>query len=159
MITNANRDSGSAMNGTPLRLTFLVLLVVVVAAFAETGPSDLAAEVDAVERAFARSMAERDFAAFESFLSDEAVFLGGGGANRGKQAVAEHWKRYFEGEEAPFSWEPATVEVLDSGTLAISTGPVYNGAGERVSTYTSIWRLEEPGTWRIVFDKGDKFCE
>lgn len=26
--------------------------------------------------------------------------------------------------EAPFSWEPAQVEVLDSGTLALSSGPV-----------------------------------
>ena len=128
------------------------------AAVDEDTPSSAGA-VEAVELAFAQSMADRDFEAFESFLSEEAVFLGGGGARRGKAAVVEAWARYFEGPDAPFSWKPETVEVLDSGRLALSTGPVYNEAGERISTFTSIWRQEEPGEWRIVFDRGNKYCE
>ncbi|HPA52918.1 MAG TPA: DUF4440 domain-containing protein, partial [Thermoanaerobaculia bacterium] len=59
---------------------------------------------------------------------------------------------------APFSWEPALVEVLDSGTLALSTGPVRDPAGKETGTFTSIWRREGPGTWRIVFDKGNPVC-
>lgn len=117
-------------------------------------------EVEAVEKAFARSMAERDFEAFGSFLAPEAVFLGGGGtARRGKEAVTRHWQGYFEAAEAPFSWAPETVAVLASGELAISTGPVFNREGKRASTYTSTWRREASGTWRIVFDKGDRYCE
>lgn len=49
--------------------------------------------------------------------------------------------------------------VLDSGTLALSTGPVRDPKGKLVATYTSIWRLEAPGTWRIVFDKGNDACD
>jgi ketosteroid isomerase-like protein len=100
-------------------------------------------------------MLARDHAAFVSFLSEEAVFLSTDGNLRGKQQVAQGWKPLYDQPEAPFSWEPGIVEVLDSGTLALSTGPVYNASHKLVATFTSIWRLEAPGTWRIIFDMGN----
>lgn len=136
-----------------------VLMALGSTARAQSESSDLRSQVAEVERAFAKTMADRDFAAFTSFLSEEAVFLAGTNAQRGKQAVAAQWKAYFEESAPPFSWEPETISVLDSGKLAISTGPVWNAEGRRTSTYTSIWRQEEPGVWRIIFDKGDRFCE
>ena len=87
------------------------------------------------------------------------MFLGGLTELRGKQQVADSWKRFFEAAGAPFSWEPATVAVLDSGNLALSTGPVRNAEGRLISYFTSIWRQEQPGVWRIIFDKGDKACD
>src|SRR5436189_279431 len=77
---------------------------------------------------------------------------------RGAQQVAEWWKRYYEGPDAPFSWQPEDVEVLDSGTLAISSGPVRDPKGALIATFTSIWRLEDTGTWRIIFDRGNEVC-
>ena len=107
------------------------------------------------ERAFAATMARRDHAAFTTFLSSEAVFFSGPKPLRGKDQVAAWWKRFYEKPDAPFSWEPEKAEVLDSGTHALSTGPVRDPKGKFVATFTSIWRLEAPGAWRIVFDKGD----
>jgi hypothetical protein len=49
--------------------------------------------------------------------------------------------------------------VLDSGSLALSAGPVRDAAGQRFATFNSIWRLEADGEWRIVFDKGSRDCE
>ena len=126
-----------------------ILLTVGSAARPQAEFADLRSQVTEVERAFAKTMADRDHAAFESLLSEEAVFLSGTTARRGKQAVAAHWKAFFSESETPFSWEPETVSVLNSGELAISTGPVWNAEGKRTSTYTSIWRQEEPGVWRI----------
>ncbi len=117
------------------------------------------AQVFATERAFARTMADRDYAAFTSFLSDDAVFFSGPEPRRGKQAVADWWKRFYDKPQAPFSWEPEKVEVLDSGNLALSSGPVRDPDGKLIATFTSIWRLEAPGTWRIVFDKGNEVCD
>ena len=136
-----------------------VLMALGSTARAQSESADLRSQVAEVERAFAKTMADRDYDAFTSFLSEEAVFLAGTNAQRGKQAVAAQWEAYFEESAPPFSWEPETVSVLDSGKLAISTGPVWNAEGKRTSTYTSIWRQEEPGVWRIIFDKGDRFCE
>jgi ketosteroid isomerase-like protein len=117
------------------------------------------AQVFATERAFAKTMADRDYAAFTSFLATDAVFFSGPEPRRGKQAVAEWWKRFYEQPQPPFSWEPQRVEVLDSGTLALSTGPVHDPQGKLIATFTSIWRLEATGTWRIVFDKGNEACD
>ena len=111
------------------------------------------------ERAFAKTMADRNHAAFTSFLSDEAVFFTSTKALRGKSEVAEFWKKFYDGPTAPFSWQPETVEVLDSGTLALSSGPVRDPQGKLVATFTSIWRQEAPGTWRIIFDKGNDVCD
>ena len=118
---------------------------------------DLAAlkrQVTDAERAFARSMAERNHAAFTALLSEQAVFFGSTQVHQGKAAVAAAWKGFFEGPQAPFSWGPDSVEVLADGTLAHSTGPVRDPAGKLVSRFNSVWRQEAPGVWRIVFDKG-----
>lgn len=118
----------------------------------------LEAEVRAVEAAFAKTMADRDHAAFATFLAPEAVFFGGQGATRGASAVAAAWKGYFEGAAAPFSWAPEDVAVLATGDLALSSGPVYAPDGARVGTFTSVWRRQADGAWKIVLDKGCPPC-
>lgn len=115
-------------------------------------------QVRAAEAAFARSMAERDPAAFARFVSAEAVFFSGDTPLRGKAAVLEAWAAYFTGPQAPFSWEPRDVEVLPSGDLALSSGPVRGAGGELIGNFNSVWRREAPGTWRVVFDKGSAVC-
>lgn len=120
--------------------------------------AELAKLVTDTERAFAKTMADRDHAAFTSYIADEAVFFAGDKPLRGKEAIADAWRRYYEKPEAPFSWQPEQVEVLDSGTLALSTGPVHDANGKQFATFTSIWRLQAPGVWRIVFDKGSEVC-
>jgi ketosteroid isomerase-like protein len=121
--------------------------------------ADLTRQVADTERAFARTMADRNHAAFVTFLAPDAVFFSGDKPLRCRKAVADAWKPFYEKPDAPFSWRPETVEVLDSGTLALSSGPVYDPSGRNFATYTSIWRLEAPGTWRIVFDKGNDVCD
>ena len=121
--------------------------------------AELKQQVTDTERAFAATMKARDHAAFSAFLSDEAVFFMGAGPLHGKQAVAEAWKRFYEKPAAPFSWEPDEVEVLASGTLAISGGPVYDPGGKLISRFSSVWRQEAPGKWRIVFDRGSPVCD
>jgi ketosteroid isomerase-like protein len=121
-------------------------------------PNEQAEEVRAAERAFAKTMADRDLAAFARHLAAESLFFSGSGVLRGKEAVVAGWKRFFDGPAAPFSWEPEVVEVLDSGTLALSSGPVRDPAGKAIGTFNSIWRREADGRWRVVFDKGCPPC-
>ena len=122
---------------------------------------DLAAlqrQVADAERAFARSMAERDHAAFTRHLSEQAVFFGATVLN-GKAEVAAAWQRFFVTKDAPFSWEPDQVVVTADGLLAHSTGPVRDPAGKPIARFNSVWRLEAHSTWRIVFDRGETWEE
>ena len=139
-------------------LLYPLLLVCLVRPAASETVADLAQQVRAAESAFADTMAKRDLKAFATYLDEEAVFFGGDDALRGKAAVVEGWKAFFEGANAPFSWTPESVEVLDSGALAHSSGPVYDAQGKRVATFNSIWRRGEDGRWRVVFDKGCNTC-
>jgi ketosteroid isomerase-like protein len=116
------------------------------------------AQVIATERAFAKTMAERNQSQFSRFISAEAVFFSGENPLRGKSRIIDTWSKYFKSAQAPFSWEPTQVQVLESGTLALSTGPVRDPSGKLIGTFTSIWRREAPNTWRIVFDKGNDVC-
>ncbi len=111
-------------------------------------------QVWASETAFARTMSERKLQAFGEFLADDAVFFDTGAVLRGKNEILQAWSKLFSDPEPPFSWEPDQVEVLASGTLALSTGPVRNSAGKIVARFNTIWRLEAPNRWKVVFDKG-----
>jgi ketosteroid isomerase-like protein len=135
------------------------LMIVAAGSAARISNADLKKQVAEAERAFAATMKARDHAAFKTFVSDEAVFLSASGALRGKEAVASAWRRYYDKPAAPFSWEPEQVEVVDSGTLAYSGGPVYDPSGKVIGRFNSIWRLEAPGTWKVIFDRGSELCD
>ena len=107
---------------------------------------------------FAKTMADRDSVAFAAHVSPEALFFSRDAVLRGRPAVVAGWRRFFEGPAAPFSWEPEQVEVLDSGGLAISTGPVRDPSGEPIGSFQSIWRRDADGRWRVIFDKGCPPC-
>jgi ketosteroid isomerase-like protein len=126
---------------------------------AQRDAGDAAAQVRAAETAFAKSMADRNLAAFTALLADEAVFFGGKGVMRGKVAVAADWKRFFDGAEPPFSWVPAEVEVLPSGNLGFTSGPVYDPKGQRIGTFNSVWQRQADGSWKVIFDKGCPPCQ
>ncbi|MDX1556107.1 MAG: nuclear transport factor 2 family protein, partial [Xanthomonadales bacterium] len=115
-------------------------------ALADVGSaSSLEAAVAETEKAFAATMANRDFEAFSQFLDEESVFFAGETPLRGKSEVQAAWKGFFEGPDAPFSWAPETVVVLESGKLALSSGPVMDPQGNRVATFQSIWRRTDGG--------------
>lgn len=141
-------------SGIGLRAVLACLTLALSGHAALAAPESAQQQVYAAERAFARSMADRNLPAFAAHLADEAVFFTGAAPLRGKAAVVAGWSRFFEGSTAPFSWEPDRVEVLQSGDLALSTGLVRDPQGKVVARFNSIWRQEAPSVWRVVFDKG-----
>jgi ketosteroid isomerase-like protein len=139
-------------------MAIVASVVLYMAAAPAASHEELTRQVRGAETAFARTMAERDLAAFASHLADESVFFARDKVLRGKEAILAGWKAYFEGPKAPFSWEPEQVEVLDSGTLALTSGPVRDSDGRPIGTFNSIWRRDNNGRWKIVFDKGCPPC-
>jgi len=118
----------------------------------------LAEQVRATEIAFARTLADRDAKQFVRMIAPDVIWLADKPL-RGPAEVLTRWQKYFDAPQAPFTWSPETVEVQAGGKLALSTGPVINAAGKRIGTYTSIWRHEPTGEWRIIFDRGCPACD
>jgi ketosteroid isomerase-like protein len=120
-------------------------------------PAGARDQVVEAERAFAQTMADRDHAAFATFIAEDAVFWSNDTVLRGRASVADGWRRFFAGAAAPFSWEPQEVEVV--GDFGFSSGPVRDPAGTRVGTFNSVWRRDADGRWRVLFDKGCPPCD
>ena len=139
-------------------LSCALLLWMALPAPAETNDK-LKEQVRRTEIAFAKTLADRNPAAFATFLSKETIFMSATRVSRGPREVSERWKSYFDGPQAPFSWEPDQVQVLDSGNLAMTSGPVRDPAGKRIGTFNSVWRREAKGQWKIVLDNGCPACD
>ena len=141
-----------------MRVSTMLAVPLLFVAVAQPGRAqareELTRHVFAAESSFARSMAARDFEAFATHVAEDAMFFGTNTTHRGKAAILAAWRPFFDGAEAPFSWAPETVEVLASGALAHSSGPVLDPSGKRVGTFNSIWRRDPNGRWLVVFDKG-----
>lgn len=136
----------------------LTLLLTAAAALAPAELEGLREQVRAAECAFARSMAERDLAAFGRHVAEDSVFFAPG-MRRGRAEVLAGWARWFEGARAPFSWAPQQVEVLADGSLAYSTGLVREPGGRAVSRFSSVWRRNAQGQWQVVIDHGGALDE
>ncbi len=147
---------------SPYAAVALLLCAIALAAPATTRDSHdslatLTEQVRATETAFAKTLADRDLAAFRGFLAADAVFVQDPPL-RGPEAIVAGWRGFFDGAAAPFSWAPDTIVVLDSRQLALSSGAVLAPDGHRIGTFNSVWRRERDGHWRIVLDHGCPRC-
>ena len=139
-------------------LSVLVLLCMATNAAVAEDLAKLADQVRATEIAFAKTLADRDVKTFRQMIAPDVIWLADVPL-RGPDAVLTRWQKFFDGPTAPFSWAPELVEVQEGGKLALSTGPVFDPAGKRFATYTSIWRRESSGEWKIIFDRGCPACD
>jgi ketosteroid isomerase-like protein len=136
--------------------------LLLVAASVHCGAADdlatLTEQVRATEIAFAKTLADRDVKAFRALIAPDVIWLADKPL-RGPDQVLTRWQQFFDAPQPPFSWSPELVEVQVGGKLALSTGPVLDPAGKRVGTYTSVWRREPSGDWKIIFDRGCPVCD
>jgi ketosteroid isomerase-like protein len=137
--------------------TLLIMAAGIPASAADT-LAELTEQVRATEIAFAKTLADRDVAAFTRMIAPDVIWLADAPL-RGPAQVLTRWQTFFDAPQPPFSWYPELVEVQEGGKLALSTGPVINAAGKRTGTYTSIWRREKSGEWRLIFDRGSPHCD
>lgn len=122
--------------------------------------ADLAEDVRCREISFSQSVEQKDMAAFRSHLDADARFVSSG-ILRGVEQIAAGWSVFFTTGLPAIKWRPQVVEVLDNGKLALSRGLYIstskNAEGDKVinwGTFNSVWRLNDDGQWRVVFDAG-----
>ncbi len=134
-------------------------ILVLLAAFGAAS-ADTAETVRCLEVAFSRSAESQSLEGFKAFLDPDARFVGST-VQRGPRAIGDAWNLFFEPGGPRIRWRPKFVEVLDSGELALTRGPwlivTTNDDGdttEQWGTFNTIWRLNESGDWKVVFDAG-----
>ncbi len=147
------------MRSRSILIAALTLLLLAAPLAAEEAADSLRA----AELAFAASVADRDPEAFASFLDEDAVFVSGG-VLRGKEAILQGWSIFFAEGGPELTWRPEVVEVRPDG-LGLSRGPytltVTAADGSETSSsgqFMSIWRRQEDGGWKILFDSGCPPC-
>ena len=129
------------------RIVAIAFFFASVSAFA-----DSVADVRNTEIAFAKAFADRDAAKFFSYVADDAHFLSARGVLNGKPEIVKRWSEFFKGKQAPFSWRPERVVVVNDGKLGLSTGPVFDSDGVQVGIFSSIWEKQVDGSWKVKFD-------
>ena len=127
---------------------------------ATTAIADPGDDVRCREISFSQSAENRDMQAFRSFIDADARFVGNE-VSRGVDAVAEAWTVFFSDSGPKIKWRPRLIEVLANNTLALSRGPYrvvsQDADGNMVEswgTFNSVWRVNDDGQWRVVFDAG-----
>ena len=80
------------------------------------------------------------------------------GAARPQAAVAEGWKPLLRGAEGAVLVEAGARPRRRLGDTRREPGRGVRPDGKRVGTFTSTWRLEKDGEWRVVLDSGCPPC-
>jgi uncharacterized protein (TIGR02246 family) len=132
------------------------------------GSPILAAPLDEVrcrEIGFSLAAEARDAEQFASFIDADARFVGNS-VLHGTEAIVEAWSVFFTADGPSIKWRPRFVEVLEDGTLALTRGPyrliATDESGNRTEswgTFNSVWRKQDDGSWKVVFDAGSQATE
>ena len=107
--------------------------------------------VVATEVAFAR-MARDDgqWTAFRHFAADDGVLHGAGGP-----IAAKAWLASQSNPPAAVQWAPRIVWMSCDGMLAVSQGRFRDPDG-MVGTFNTVWQRQSDGTYRYLYDGGEK---
>lgn len=132
--------------------------VIAFAALASVGTGGLAkspqhaAPIVAAEREFAAYAAKNGWiAAFRVYSAPDGVVIANG--------QIRNARAFFNARPEPGSkslkWWPAVALISRSGDLGFTTGPyTVDEAGRIQGQYFTVWKLQEDGRWRWIFDGG-----
>lgn len=137
-----------------------ILLPAAILGFCNAALADSADDVRCREIAFSQAAEARDAGRFASFIDADARFVGSV-VVRGPDEILGAWAVFFDAEGPAIKWRPHVVEVLGDGTLALTRGPYrmlatddVGEVSEHWGTFNSVWRLQDDGSWKVVFDAG-----
>jgi ketosteroid isomerase-like protein len=122
-------------------------------------PKATAATLQRLEREFMKAVAEEGAPGYLSYYADDAVGVpDGGGFLRGKKEIAKR-AGYLDNKSNHMTWTPLGADVATSGDLGYTFGTYeFHGVDKdnapvvSVGKYTTIWKLQQDGSWKVVLD-------
>jgi ketosteroid isomerase-like protein len=129
---------------------------------AATDQKVTAATLQRLEREFMNATAQRGAAGYLSYYADDAVEVPDGeGLVRGKVDIAKE-AGYLNNKSNHMVWTPVGADVAASGDLGYTFGTYeFHGVDKdgtpifAVGKYTTIWKLQKDGSWKVVLDMGN----
>lgn len=118
-------------------------------------------EMTRADQAFNQSVQDGDRPRFLALIADKAIFSGGTPQElHGRDAVNAAWAPYFEKGGPKLAWKPTTAEALGAGDTGYTVGTwerrvtVQGVLKVAHGNYLTVWRKQDDGVWRVVYDTG-----
>jgi ketosteroid isomerase-like protein len=152
--------------------TFLIVLVaallIVIIAVPNTRPlASASAKATAdtlrqLEGEFMKAAAERGSAGYMSYYADDAVEVPNGGPIiQGKVNIAKGMG-FLDQKDNHLTWTPVGADISASADLGYTYGTFEFRSKDRDGKpvidhgkYTSIWKKQQDGSWKVVLDMGN----
>ncbi len=150
------------------------ILVVLVATFifpyahptASASPKATADTLKQLEGEFMKAAAERGSQGYMSYYADDSVELPNGAAIIPGKANIAKGMSFLDDKNNRLSWTPVGADISASGDLGYTYGTYeFHSKGKEgkptveYGKYTSIWKLQKDGTWKVVLDMGNSAAQ
>lgn len=153
-------------------IVLVVTLLVAVVAVPNTHPlASASAKASAdtmreMEGEFMKAAAEHGSQGYMSYYADDAVELSNGAnAIQGKANISKNMG-FLDDKNNHLTWAPVGADISASGDLGYTYGTYEFRAvgkdGKPVvdhGKYTSIWKKQKDGSWKVVLDMGNSSAE
>lgn len=129
---------------------------------ASASPKATVETLKRLEAEFMKAAAEKGSQGFMSYYADEAVELPNGGpVISGKVEIAKGMG-FLDEKSNSLTWAPVGGGISSSGDLGYTYGTYQYRSNDKegkphveFGKYTSIWRLQSDGSWKVILDMGN----
>jgi ketosteroid isomerase-like protein len=151
---------------TVLPILLAILLVTIVALPiahpAAASPQATAETLKQLEGEFMRAAAEKGSAGYMSYYADDAVEVSNNSPLiAGKENIAKGMG-FLDDKNNRLSWTPVGADISASGDLGYTYGSYeFHAVGKdgkavvEYGKYTSIWKKQKDGRWKVALDMGN----
>jgi|SRR5271166_3937923 len=128
----------------------------------EASPKATAESLKQLEGELVKAAAEKGSAGYMSYYADDAVELPNGAvAIQGKGEIAKTMG-FLGDKNNRLTWMPVGADISASGDLGYTYGTFEFSAKDKDGKpvvehgkYTSIWKLQNDGSWKVALDMGN----
>ena len=125
-------------------------------------PKATADTLKRLEGEFMKAAAEKGSKGYMSYYADDAVEVPNGAAViEGKAKIAQAMS-FLDDKNNQLLWTPVGADISSSGDLGYTYGTYEfhskdkdGKASVEYGKYTSIWKLQKDGSWKVVLDMGN----
>ena len=115
-----------------------------------------------LEAEFMKAALARGSQGYMSYYADDAVELpNGAAAIRGKENIAKTMG-FLDSKDNQLTWTPVYADISASGDLGYTYGTFEFRSKDKDGKptvghgkYTSVWRKQKDGSWKVVLDMGN----